>query len=203
MTNTLQPLGCAAGLLLFCLRFSYCGVAGAAGAAAGAVPPVRRVCRRSWRAVRRPCRRCIPWVPVAGGVPVASGVAAVWASASEPVSAPNPAATASARSETTLRREIILAFSWSLISHPPYLHIAPEIQFCLNLIQVEEVDHARKSTFRAPGRRKLGDCCELDENASAEAFALSQRMATWSLNFTLGLQKIPIVFVLLHGCDVN
>ena len=47
-------------------RLAYCG-AGAvpAGAGAGAGVPWRRVLRRAWRPLRRPCRRCIPCVPVA------------------------------------------------------------------------------------------------------------------------------------------
>jgi hypothetical protein len=92
---------------------------------------VRRVCRRSWRPVRRslrwvrrPCRRCIPCVPVASAgaavVPVAS-----WASASDGCSADDsvrPKAAPSPSSESAFRRDTISVWILSFTCCLPFTH---------------------------------------------------------------------------------
>ena len=100
-----------------------------AGAAAG-VSPVRRPWRRSWRPwrrslrwVRRPCRRCVPWVPVAAAG--AAGVAASCASASNGSSAEDsvkPSAAPSPSRESAFRREIVSMPISCFISSLPVTH---------------------------------------------------------------------------------
>ena len=92
--------------------------------------PVRRPWRRSWRPwrrslrwVRRPCRRCVPWVPVAAAG--AAGVAASCASASNGSSAEDsvkPSAAPSPSRESAFRREIVSMPISCFISSLPVTH---------------------------------------------------------------------------------
>ena len=100
-------------------------------ARAAGFSPVRRPWRRSWRPwrrslrwVRRPCRRCIPWVPVAAAG-AAAGAAASCASASNGSSAEDsvkPSAAPSPSRESAFRREIVSMPISCFISSLPVTH---------------------------------------------------------------------------------
>ena len=106
-------------------RIYYCFGAVAAGAGS----PVRRVCRRSWRPVRRslrwvrrPARRCIPCVPVAAGAAAAGAASCASASSGasvddsvKPNADPRPSRNSAFRRETS---SLIIHLPVSRLSGP-------------------------------------------------------------------------------------
>ena len=141
-----------------------------AGAAAGAFSPVRRVCRRSWRPVRRDWRRCIPCVPAVSGV---AGVASVWASASEPVSAEILRLPPAREGKPPFAAK---PFWFLLSSRSSLLAGLSRPPFFWRQNSASIYSKSRKSKMQAnltvgtPDRRKPGDCSNLVDDVSAEAF---------------------------------
>ena len=118
---------------------------------------MRRVCRRSWRAVRRslrwlrrPCRRCIPCVPVAAGAAGAAGVAGVASCASasngsdefsvKPKAAPRPSMESIFRRETS---SLIIDLPVSRLPGPVHASKTISYEHRLNISAVAKLPNLR------------------------------------------------------------
>jgi hypothetical protein len=139
---------------------------------------VRRVCRRSWRPVRRslrwvrrPCRRCIPCVPVASagaaGVPAASCASASNGSSADDKVKPNAAPSPSR--EIAFRREIISALIISFTC-------------CLLSLTIAELEWRQWNAITSMfGRRVIGT---LPSPQCREALAFSRPLASSWFHFS-------------------